>query len=145
MTQEYRIDENGCWRWLGKIMPKGYGYIGSYQHRAHRVMYERLVGPIPKGLWVLHRCDVKDCVNPDHLYTGTRADNARDSVERGQSRSPKILEALKINVAKAQKVSAKVRSERAAEQKADYRKRQAEYWNRYRRNKHLVSSSQGVK
>lgn len=83
--------ETGCWIWKPKARHQfGYGLasIGSYTdgtHRqvtAHRLSYELHRGPVPDGLLVCHRCDVPDCVSPDHLYAGTYCDNMRDAAER---------------------------------------------------------------
>lgn len=70
----------GCWLWTGAPDSKGYGAMQSDHVRrlAHRLSYELFVAPIPAGLWVLHRCDVPLCVNPDHLFLGNATDNARD-------------------------------------------------------------------
>lgn len=73
----------GCWLWAG-AETHGYGSLfvdGSVQG-AHRVSYQLHKGPIPPGKYVLHTCDVRSCVNPDHLYIGTHADNTRDAVAR---------------------------------------------------------------
>lgn len=76
---------DGCWEWKGFTNPKGYGIIaGSGQVLAHRVSYRELVGPIPDGLCVLHRCDNPPCYNPAHLFLGTRADNNRDMRDKGR-------------------------------------------------------------
>lgn len=80
----------GCWVWLGQINKEGYGVY--YRHegmpnrrqRVHRLIYEQANGPIPPGLCVLHTCDNPSCVNPDHLYVGTRWDNAQDMLERSR-------------------------------------------------------------
>ena len=79
----------GCWNWAGfSYNESGYGGIRSdtppYKKvRAHRVSWELHNGPIPDGVDVLHRCDNPKCVNPDHLYLGSQADNMRDMIERG--------------------------------------------------------------
>lgn len=87
-----RFEENifhspdGCWYWLGAPQFTGYGTIrkNSVSISAHRLSYEFYKGPIPDGLWVLHTCDNKLCVNPDHLYAGTHAQNTLDAVSRGR-------------------------------------------------------------
>lgn len=77
----------GCWLWVGKIEASGYGRIwieGLKQEGAHRVSWELHNGPITDGLFVLHRCDVKTCVNPEHLFLGTQLDNMRDRLAKGK-------------------------------------------------------------
>jgi hypothetical protein len=66
-----------CWEWKGAISSKGYGTtsIEGRSHRAHRVAYELLVGPIPAGLPLDHLCRVRHCVNPDHLQVVTPREN----------------------------------------------------------------------
>ncbi len=76
-----------CWLWDATIMNTGYGQI-YYKRKlqlAHRVSYMLFVGTIPKGLWVLHNCDNRRCVNPNHLYVGTRQDNMDDMINRNHS------------------------------------------------------------
>lgn len=77
--------EPGCWEWTG-VTAHGYGYFwtGGTNHRAHRVMWERVFGPIPDGLVVCHRCDNRKCVRPDHLYLGTQKENIGDVIARGR-------------------------------------------------------------
>ena len=64
---------------------KGYGtFYMNGTVRAHRAAWQLLVGEIPPGQWVLHRCDVRYCVNPAHLYLGSITENARDATVRGR-------------------------------------------------------------
>lgn len=81
-----RPNVDGCWMWYSAKTPSGYGKYGEgrkKQWQAHRLIWERLVGPIGE-LQVLHRCDVPGCVNPAHLWLGTQLDNIRDMVEKGR-------------------------------------------------------------
>lgn len=86
-----RRDEDECWPWLGHIAkPQGYGRISVFfgpgtkpkVAYAHRVSWELAEGPIPDGLAVLHRCDNRPCVNPNHLFIGTQQDNMDDCVSK---------------------------------------------------------------
>jgi len=71
--------DTDCWEWDG-VIRTGYGryYMGGKWWTAHRASWEIYKGSIPKGLLVLHKCDNKCCVNPDHLFLGTQRDNVRD-------------------------------------------------------------------
>lgn len=80
----------GCWVWLASLDSKGYGRF-CYKGRtipAHRAAYLVFVGEIEDGLFVLHQCDNKQCVNPRHLRLGTHADNMREARERKRMRAP---------------------------------------------------------
>jgi hypothetical protein len=90
-AEELYIPEpnTGCWLWLGATSRGGYGAAKRNQKQwaAHRLMWTLQRGPIPEGLNVLHRCDTPLCVNPDHLFLGTNADNTADMRQKGRGRS----------------------------------------------------------
>lgn len=77
-----------CWYWVGARNHLGYGETAS--GKAHRVSWELHHGPIPEGMHILHRCDVRCCVNPGHLFLGTHADNMRDMAGKGRGATPDV-------------------------------------------------------
>jgi hypothetical protein len=98
------VKTDSCWLWNGTTTTNGYGLIepgeGSHEKRTHRVAWEIVAGPVPEGLFVLHTCDVRNCVRNDdegtyeldgvpherrgHLWLGTAADNVRDMFVKGR-------------------------------------------------------------
>lgn len=87
-----KVDVRGpdeCWEWTASLDQHGYGKFGIESglcERAHRFAWALTRGPIGRGLWVLHSCDRRQCVNPAHLRLGNHADNARDRQGRGRAR-----------------------------------------------------------
>lgn len=73
---------SSCWNWKGILFKQGYGRIASLNKvkslKAHRISWEIHFGKIPDGLCVLHKCDNRKCVRPDHLWLGTKFENNQD-------------------------------------------------------------------
>ena len=90
---DHTVEEVGplsspCLVWQRHRNHDGYGRVWAdgKVRGVHRLVYGRMVGPIPKGMCVLHRCDNPPCCNPEYLFLGTHADNMRDMVEKGRGR-----------------------------------------------------------
>jgi hypothetical protein len=86
---------SGCFLWTGDIGRSGYGRFRGPRglgptKLAHRWAWELLVGPIPSGMFVCHRCDNPPCVNPGHLFIGSHADNMQDMANKGRAARPAI-------------------------------------------------------
>jgi len=71
---------DACWLWNGAVSRNGYGnfWIDGQWVNSHRISYQLFISDIPNGFCVLHKCDTKRCVNPYHLFLGTRQDNMKD-------------------------------------------------------------------
>lgn len=81
-----KADPFQCWLWIGFIHQQGYGQLNRRGTTlwAHRFAWAITNGVIPKGMSVLHTCDVRNCVNPAHLFLGTLDDNMKDMVRKGR-------------------------------------------------------------
>ena len=83
--RKYTPEPNtGCWLWTAGTCRFGYGRFHYVKRdiESHRMSWHFYRGPIPDGLCVLHKCDTPACVNPDHLFLGTRADNNIDCTNK---------------------------------------------------------------
>ena len=76
---------SGCQLWLAHTV-WGYGHVHwkGRDHRAHRLAWELVNGPVPDGLVICHRCDVKACINPNHLFADTIVGNNEDKRKKGR-------------------------------------------------------------
>ena len=77
----------GCWLWVGPLSGSGYGRLnlgGGVQVQANRFSWELHNGKIKANLFTCHKCDVRCCVNPEHLFLGTQTENLEDMVRKGR-------------------------------------------------------------
>lgn len=94
----------GCWEWVGLRDKKGYGlyHRDGGAERAHRVAFEFWNEGVKPTLNVLHKCDNRPCVRPNHLYEGTQSQNMKDMFERGRARRASGADAYNAALTKGQ-------------------------------------------
>lgn len=105
----HAVPAGDCLIWTGRQHPKGYG-VAAGGELAHRAAWRARNGPIPAGLCVCHRCDVRLCIRPDHLFVGTIGDNNRDAVAKGRDAHSEGQRGAKITFAQAEEIRAAKRA-----------------------------------
>ena len=85
---KWKITKNNCHEIISHSLIRG-GYVqiirNGILYIAHRYIWEKMYGPISKGLCVLHSCDNLKCINPEHLFLGTNYDNTQDMIKKGRA------------------------------------------------------------
>lgn len=84
LVSQCRLSDKGCWEIQLKPNSNRYCQIGKKKKLAHRLAYELWNGEIPQGMLVLHKCDNRSCINPEHLFCGTDLDNKLDAQSKGR-------------------------------------------------------------
>ena len=103
-----RREPDECWQWTGAMHIQGYGHVGQGE-LAHRVSWELTHGPIPEGTGyhgtcVLHKCDNRKCVNPNHLMLGTNYENVLDMMAKGRQHKGETTGGVKLSADKVRKI-----------------------------------------
>lgn len=102
-----RLSSEDCWLWTATINRFGYGYFDNL--RAHRVAWVLAYGEIPTGegyhgTCVLHRCDVRTCVNPQHLFLGSNSANMTDMVNKGRQQHGETAARARLTAADVREI-----------------------------------------
>ena len=109
MDKVSMIPFSGCWLWTGSVIKTtGYGRFGMPNNSvdyAHRASWRLFKGNIPKNIFVCHHCDVRTCVNPEHLFLGTQKQNMRDAANKGRIVMPTTAQRLRAEKQPMSKLS----------------------------------------
>lgn len=119
-----RRGDDDCWLWTGFCLLTGYGRfaVDGRHVYAHRYSFEIANGPIPSGHGVFHHCDVRNCCNPKHLFSGVQADNMADMRSKGRGFVPESPKGEANPAAKLTKLQVDAIRERYAEGGVSYGK-----------------------
>ena len=130
---------SGCILWHGHYDWGGYARInlpvpgGNHVYKAHRVAWQVKNGPIPAGMHLCHKCDNRGCINPDHLFLGSNAENMADKVAKGRQARGEKMRVNKLTASQVMEIYNMEGSTRQIAAKVGIGKSQV----------HLIKSGQG--